>query len=326
MVCNMPLYKFNRSLAMGTAISRTDISPEDLDVALDAVFCLFDLPLADADVDTDAATIYRTLNILAELDSDRVSRVGVAWQYPESSPKSMLEILRYHNQFDKYRRAKALVVSRLALWNKDKPRLQLTAEQWQAFMREFKVIATNLSSMTEAQFVDVVRLFMRVTDPADRRKFSVKDILKMVDAVLTAVKDVDFSHLYIADLVVTEGFTLAVGDQLNALRDWICSLERERLIDIAMLLPDRYNVVYSFVRYAVVEQGLAIDQLVSLYDTLRAYGLMPIELPMAALAREVSALAAFPAQPTETQWQQIRVHVDTIFDIFNAFLLPSSKQ
>jgi len=304
-VGNMPFYAESKALSIGTALYLADVSKEELDLALDAALAVDRLMNSDAIDDEDVETVYLAVTKLAEMDSADTSAVGVAYQYPRETAKAPLALLRYASLKEK--------IKEVADTYQRESDVRLTREEWEKSAVELKTLAQNVVTLGEARVLDIAHILdhIRNTDNPSE-EISVLELRKLWQCALDLTDGVDIGKLYLLDFVCGVGFTYAAGEDIAYLASELHALEGDRLMDIALYLPNKERAVYQLVHYLFAERGIDPIRVAILASTLQAYGLMPDSVNVKAALEEIDLLKGGSEAPTEEEWQQIAPHVGAL--------------
>lgn len=301
----MPFYRDNGQLAVASALARMDVSTEQLDMTLDAVLAYKDFRTEEGDVDEDAREVYRAIAMFATFDAADLAGVGVAWQYPSTTPKAPLSVVKYASLKDKAERC-------FEHKENDEPWVFLSREQWQASAEAVSRLLGNIASQPEAEFGNVCAILHRlVTHQALMEGLSYKDMLKLARIVLAYTKDVDFAKLYVMDIFLQEGFCEAVGPYLNRLSAVVHRLEYDRMVDILFDMPNYTMVAYNLVQYVFGELALELDTCKGFVEALQSFGKAK-GLEWTPIEAAVNALLNAIKPTTQEGWDALTPYTDSL--------------
>ena len=301
----MPIYRDNGQLAVASALARMDVSTEQLDMTLDAVLAYKDFRTEEGDVAEDARQVYQAIAMFATFDAADLAGVGVAWQYPSSSPKAPLSVVKYASLKDKAERC-------FEHKENDEPWVFLSREQWQASAEAISRLLNNISQGSEAEFGNVCAILHRlVTHQALMDGLSYKDMLKLARTVLAYTKDVDFAKLYVMDIFLGEGFCEAVGPYLDRLSRVAHRLDYDRMVDILFDMPNYTMVAYNLVQYVFGELALELDTCKGFVEALQTFGKAK-GLEWTPIAEAVTALLNATQPTTQEGWDALTPTADSL--------------
>lgn len=291
-------------------MSRAGVKPDQLDAALDAVNSAYHLGQTDENLAADISSIYRAVCWLGTLDDRRAAEVGIAAQYPQTTTKLPLTAAKYSPLRDK-------INTTLALWKREQPPITLSPEEWRQSTAALLRVARNMAALSEQDVVhtaEVVLQMMKAENLLD--EVSYKDMRLVATSVISLGQGVDFTEFYMLDMAFGEGFCRTTGADFNHVFAVLGSLSYDRIMQIAMMLPNRTRAVHALVQYVVVEQGGDVEACCRLLNNLHAFGILPV-LPTQVIREEVAWIARSPAVPTQAQWDEIAPHVTVLLDAFS---------
>ncbi|MBR1747160.1 MAG: hypothetical protein IJ735_02980 [Clostridia bacterium] len=310
----------NAILSVSTAVSDAGIEKDDLDFVCDFASVLTTIDEEDFDKEVFSTQSYRLIEGYAAIAPDKVAQIGVAWQYPRTSKKSLSAPTRYAGLAPKITDTIALLQKKGWLEKElKKPDVTLTREQWQESAKQLNTMAKNVGALSQKEWQDVCKGVHDLIVARDIiKEVSFKTMRKIARAALDITTEVSFSRLYIADLIFGEGFAQEVGGPVDELLVGLRRFEYADLVGIAFLLPDTDEALLALVRYAFSQKDLSIDAFCDLYVALRARGLVSWGGDRQSLFDAITYLKDAPEDPTEREEEKISAYLSRLKSCFSS--------